>query len=368
MVSGILGEAVLMNFKTEPEDNPTGRGSGPSWLVTTARWPPVRSASGKPILVVDAVKELLALKKRNFGVHYLRDLTSRLQNRFGDAFGKHLISSITAPEITCWLDSLSLESRTRQNIYTALSTLFDFAQSRGYLAEGLPTAMTKVKRPKANRPRKDIYTAEEFRTLIRVGLREQSPALETLLCQGLAGVLSEELRQSDPRKDRVRWGDIHLDGKEPELHIRQEVSKTGEERWVYLSPSLAAWLRLFRKEGEEPVFIGTLLSEAYERLSKASKIEWKRNGLRKAFNTYHAALSGSLDDTAKEAGNSAKMIRRHYRKEQPQVAAEARKWFSTGPKLFEKEVKAYRDAEQRRLNTSKETVEKALPAAPKPTA
>jgi hypothetical protein len=67
-------------------------------------------------------------------------------------------------------------------------------------------------------------------------------------------------------------------------------------------------------------------------------VAWKRNGLRKAYNTFHEALSGSTVQTASEAGNSPGMIRQFYRKSMPRVQSKAREWFSITPTIFEVEL------------------------------
>lgn len=215
--------------------------------------------------------------------------------------------------------------------------LFRFAQERGFVPADQKTAIERVKKPVAEKPRRVVLLPNELREFIAAGLAMKSDALLPLLIQCFAGLRSEELCQMDPKKDRVRWSDIHLDDDEPEIEVRAEVSKVGEERFVYINPTLAAWLRELRPAKDGPVYAGVRLWYAYRKIAKKAGQPWKKNAPRKSFNTYHAALSRSLDQTSDEAGNSEAMVRRYYRKEMRRVAATAREWFGLTPDKFPEE-------------------------------
>jgi len=299
------------------------------------------SHTGKPIKVVDLVEELIAVKDRDTGLHNKKDLVSKLKNGFCKKFGDRFIGSIISSELTVYVDSYPGEKRTRRNQHSALITLFEFAKRHGYLPKGKPTEMDSVDKPKAGKPRKNIFTPEELAALIKSGLAIYSRALAALLIQAMTGIRSEELRQTDPKKDRLRWSDIELDQPEPEIHVRDNVSKTGEERFVPIPPALVEWLRLLRLLGDEPVYTEFNLFGDYRQIAKKAGFRWKKNGLRKSFNTYDAALTGSFHLTSKAAGNSASMIRRYYNKPTSQVAQVAQQWFSIAPKQFGAIVRKY---------------------------
>jgi integrase len=296
---------------------------------------------GKAITVADLVEELIALKTRDAGIHHARDLTSKLKNGFCQKFGSRLMASIIASELSIYIDSYPGSKRTRRNQHSALVTLFEFAKEHGYLPRGLPTAMDLVKKPKADKPRINILTPDELEGLIEGALAIFSPAVAALLVQTQTGVRSEELRQTDPKKDRARWSDVWLDQAVPEIHIRPEVSKTGEERFSPIAPALAQWLRLLRGSGNAPIFVGHNLYGAYRQIVKKSGVAWRRNGPRKSFNTYDAALTGSFRTTAKAAGNSASTIQRYYHRPTSQVGLVAKQWFSIEPKQFQAAVRKY---------------------------
>lgn len=294
----------------------------------------LKQHSGEDATVEMIIEELIRSKERDTGLHHVSDLICRLRNRFGRDFAGRQIRSISGPDIARWLDALPLSSRSRRNYHSAVVGLFKFAKERGYLPDNLLTAPEKVRKPKAGRVLRQIYSPDELEQLITAGLKINSGGLIPLVIQAFAGVRTEELCQSDPNKDRLRWEDIQLDQDDPELHIRSDVSKTGEERFVYLAPCLRAWLRVLQKSSSGPVYPGKFICKDYAAITTAAGIPWKKNALRKSFNTYHTALSGSLADTATEAGNSEQMVRQYYRKTISQAGRIAREWFSLGPELF----------------------------------
>jgi len=307
------------------------------------------SHAGKPITVDDLVDELIAVKDRDTGLQNKKDLTSKLKNGFCKKFGDRLIGSIVSAELTNYVDAYPGVKRTRRNQHSALVTLFTYAKDHGYLAKGIPTEMESVKKPKAGKPQKNIFTPEELVWLIKAGLAIQSRALAALLIQAMTGVRSEELRQTDPKKDRLRWGDIWLDQPVPEIRVRDNVDKNGVERFIPIPPALVKWLRLLRLADDLPVYPVFNLFGDYRTLCKKAGLKWKKNGLRKAFNTYNSALSGSFHITAKAAGNSAAMIGRYYNKPTSQVSLVAREWFFIGPERFGKAVHKYVRQMKRRI-------------------
>jgi integrase len=292
------------------------------------------SHTGKPIKVADLVEELIAVKERDTGIHNKKDLISKLRNGFCKKFGNRLIGSIVSSELAVYVDTYPGEKRTRRNQHSALVTLFEYAKKHGYLPKGMPTEMDSVDKPKAGKPRKHLLTPQELTALIKAGLAISSRALAALLIQAMAGVRSEELRQTDPKKDRLRWSDVRLDQAIPEIHVRDDVSKTGEERFVPISPALVSWLRLLRVAGNAPIYTEFNLFGDYRTIAKKAGVRMNHNVLRKSYNTYDAALTGSYRITSKAAGNSPSMMRRYYDKPTSQAALVAFQWFKIGPKQF----------------------------------
>lgn len=306
----------------------------------------MRSHEGTPILVSVVVEEFIALKKQDTGIHHVCSIRSRLKHHFARQFGDRQIGTIKSEEVNRWVASLPVAGRTKSNYYSSLVSLFEFARDQGYLPRGKPTELSLVKRPRSGIPRIEVFSPNDLKGLLNAALKIKSRALPSLVIQALAGVRHEEIRQTDPKKDCLRWNDIWLDQTEPEIHIRPEVAKTGRERFIPLQPALVAWLSKLHVKGSGPVYQPTALSKDYSRICDKAGIRWKKNGLRKSFNTYDAALSGSLQETAKSAGNSSGMIRRYYKKELSQVGKLALEWFSNSPRKFSGLLRKYLASKQ----------------------
>lgn len=294
----------------------------------------LQSCAAKPIPAETVVNELIAIKERDRGSEYIKDLRIRLAGRFCKAFGKRHLGEITKAELNVWLDSLLLSSRSRRNYHSALVTLFRFAQSRGYLPDDRPTAIERTIKPKADKPSRAIYEPEEMATLLTAAQEMGTPILPALAIAAFAGVRTGEICQVDPKKDRLQWEDISWQESGPEIHVREEVSKTGEERFIPMTPNLQLWLEPFRKR-QGPIFPGLRLDLTYPTLAKRAKIEWKKNALRRSYATYRSTASASINATVKELGNSESMLKRHYRRPIPEATAKAEKWFSITPTTLE---------------------------------
>jgi integrase len=291
----------------------------------------LQSCAAKPIAVQAVVHELLEIKERDTGFHNVKDLRARLENRFCIDFGKRPIGEITKAELNVWLDSLNMAGRSRRNYHSSLVTLFNFAKSRGYLPDDRPTAIERTVKPKAGKLPREIFEPDEMIAMLGAAQEAGTDVLAVLPIAGFAGVRSEELCHADPKKDRLRWEDINWAAEGgPEIHIRAEVAKTGEERFIPMTPNLQLWLKPFRGR-KGPIFTNGRLEAAYASLSQACGVPWKKNALRRSYATYRAVASASINATVTELGNSEAMLKRHYRKAIPEATARAEKWFSITP-------------------------------------
>ena len=109
-----------------------------------------RPQKSPDITVHKVVDELQALKAKegNVGKWYQRDLRLRL-NKFADSFNCP-ISTVTPGVIRDYLLNMNVENRTRHNLRTTLTTLFNFAKAEGYLAadfKGVPAPSKRTTAP-----------------------------------------------------------------------------------------------------------------------------------------------------------------------------------------------------------------------------
>jgi hypothetical protein len=99
---------------------------------------------------------------------------------------------------------------------------------------------------------------------------------------------------------------------------------------VPLSDNLKAWLAPWRGE-TGPILTITDASGALGDTAVKAKIPggWRQNALRHSFISYRVAETGDVARTSLEAGNSPKMIFRHYREIVDEEATKA--WWSIHP-------------------------------------
>ncbi len=184
------------------------------------------SITPKP--VAECVAELLATKEnRGASVRYLADLRQRL-SRFADAFVVD-ISSVTTSDVQHWLDGLKLAPQSAKNFRTVIGTLFQFAETRGYIFKG-GNPVSDVERISANGGTVEIFTPDEIQKLLEAA----SPAFRPFVAIGaFAGLRTAEIQ-------RLAWRD--LDTASGFITVSADKAKTQARRLVPIQPNLAAWL------------------------------------------------------------------------------------------------------------------------------
>ena len=291
-----------------------------------------------PMTVEEAKVEFLKAKTADkVSKIYIEDLTWRL-NAFAEKFNVQ-ISSITATDLNAFLRGLSCGSRSRNNYRLAIATLIKFCEQVGYLHAGsIDTAA--VKKAKETDEEIEIFSAQEMsklllaaKTPLKMGVNhrytEGNGMLPLLLLGGFAGLRTAEV-------ERQRWEDINLE--RGFIRVTGAKGNTAMKRLVPISDSLKAWLMTCRKD-KGPVLDIKWIHEAVKRLSTRAGVPWKHNALRHSFISYRCAETQDIAKTSFEAGNSPKMIHRHYRElVTPEQAAE---WFAITPaNVFEQSVAA----------------------------
>ena len=131
-----------------------------------------------------------------------------------------------------------------------------------------------------------------------------------------------------PRSCRLDWEDIKWD--RGHIEIAGNKAKTAARRLVPLTDNLKAWLAPWRDETGTIIIISDY-SGALSDTGVKAKIPggWRQNALRHSFISYRVAETGDVARTSLEAGNSPKMVFRHYREVVDGEVAKA--WFSIMP-------------------------------------
>ena len=270
--------------------------------------------------VAEVVAELIATREaRGASVRYIGDLRARL-GRFAETFAVD-ISSVTTADVQRWLDGLDVSPQTAKNFRTVLSTLFSFAESRGYIFKGGNPVESTEKISANGEGEIEIFTPEEIGKLLHAASKHAADFLPVLALGAFAGMRTMEIQ-------RLEWSNIDLAG--GFIHIGADNSKTRSRRLVPILPNLARWLAPYaRRKGQ--VFNGTPddLREARAETVKASGVPWKANALRHSFISYRLADIQNAAQVALEAGNSPAVVFKHYRELVKPSAVKA--WFAVAP-------------------------------------
>ncbi len=240
----------------------------------------------------------------------LKRFTDRLACNIGD---------ITTADINNYLAGLKgLGPVSRNGHRRNIVTMFGFAKRQGYLHPDRKTAAEQTETFKEPETEIAIFTPDEITSLL---LNSHARILPVIAIGAFAGIRSAEIMRLD-------WEDIKWDRGHIEIAGRK--AKTAARRLVPLPENLKAWLAPWRESTGKIVTL-TAVAGAMSDLAAKAKIPggWRQNALRHSFISYRVALTGDVARTALEAGNSPKMIFRHYREVVTEEDAKA--WFSITP-------------------------------------
>lgn len=269
------------------------------------------------------VTELLS--KKAIGDKWRRNL-SHMLDRFAGRFSGPL-GSLQARDIEDWLDSLPGGLRTRRNHRNVVEDLVSFARVRGYLRKDWEE-LAHVSNPEPRIPEVNIYSPEDLVRLLNVAetYKAGRKLVPFVAITAFAGVRHGEMNEE--KAQHLDWADIDWEGKS--IYVQKATAKTGRDRTVDMPDNLVAWLETYRRpRGKICALANT--SNAFCRLRKRAGIGKKRNGLRKSFISYKLALTRNIDGVADQAGNSAAIIRKNYKRTDTRLRASAERWFSIMP-------------------------------------
>lgn len=316
------------------------------------------------------IRELLEAKRGDrCSERYLKTLEYSLR-KFEKRFGGN-IGEVTGQEMDDWLRGSGLAPRTRNNIRTALHTLFEFARAKRYV----PKDHEELQAVAIANDRDgdiEVFTPAEMVEILGCASERMVPFL---VLGGFAGIRHAEVQRLD-------WRDIDLE--DGVIELRAAKAKTASRRTVPVLPNLREWLQEHREESGLVVAHRNVAFELHMIVKRANQARraawakangvsaeelervsaevasatkaprrngsqkgevapgaetaeaegwqpfvWKHNGLRHSFISYRVADIQNIPQVAMEAGNSTQMIHKHYRElVRPKAAKE---WFGITP-------------------------------------
>lgn len=279
--------------------------TGGAGIAEMARfWSQHHHAATSKHTAAEVLEAMLAVKKtEGLDSEYLRNVREPLK-RFAAALPGP-IAEITAKLIREYLGKLKVQPRTRNGIRASIVMLFRFARAAGDLADGRTTEAEKVGKVKEPRKPPKVYTPAQLQKWLEVVRAEWLP---WMVLGAFAGVRTKEIARMD-------WSDIQWITRE--VHIRPEVAKTGEGRFIPMQDNLVAWLATHRK-GTGPIIpiksgrVNHVTAKMTEAMEKLGGPAWDRNALRHSYGSHRLGIIQDLGKLTWEMGNSIAVNRRNY--------------------------------------------------------
>jgi integrase len=301
--------ALLIQRQLEPYGK-TLRDAGAHYLAFLQQ--SVRS------ITVSALRdEYLAMKKtKGLSEPHLSDLHYRFKV-FTNDFGDKPVRTVTAKDIEEWLNRLNLGPQSVNNYRSRIRALFGYAFKHGYADRNVVEIIDPIKFV-TDEP--EIWTPGE---LIRI-LDAATPETLPLISLGaFAGIRPKELT-------RLNWQDVNFT--QGEVTVGKAQSKTASRRVIKMEPCLCAWLVPFAgSTGPLTYKNHWRMLRTIQKVTKAAGIpDWRSDGFRHSFASYHYARYNDAARTAADLGHSTtKMLFAKYRSlVQP---SEAAKYWSIFP-------------------------------------
>jgi integrase len=280
-----------------------------------------KAASSCSRCLSEICAEFLQIKRTKSSRH-VQSLERDLRLFVGFIGPTRPIAALTAPDIQRFLNSRNVGRRRQFNLRAGIVSMFRWARRMSYLPDRL-TEAEKVESIERTPGKPNILAPDQIRILLDNVRQEYLP---WLAIAAFAGIRSEEIAP-DPKskKSPLAWEDF--DWKHRRIIVREETSKTKEEREVPLAQNLAEWLAPWRgARGRVCTHQPTKAETA--RLGKFIG-GWKHNALRDSFCGYRARITQNIPQVSYEMGNSVAMVKRSYHRNQPMRAA--RQWFNIRP-------------------------------------
>lgn len=284
-------------------------------------------SEAKSILVKDAV-ELFLKAKRAEGIDVKTSYEKILPRLRDGDLGNLPIEVIGRDQLASWtLSAFAVEGKAEAHPETfntarrRFVTLWKWARDEGYLPKLSRTAPEEIKSRKdvaRNQEPIGIMSVPDWKASLALIRRDAPGLLATLVIAGFCGLRRSELMAQ-------RWADIDL--KRGHLRVTKAKPRTPARRLVHLCPAARDWLALCDQSGE---LIGPGWASDHVRARlRDAKISCPDNGFRHSFISFRCAATGSVDQTSQEAGNSPKVVFRHYR--ELVTPQQGKAWFGIKP-------------------------------------
>lgn len=295
-------------------------------ILPAARAYAAKGGAPKAATVPEVVKAFLK-HKRGRGVdtsasyeHFLPKLATAFSGP---------MQSISASMLENWINRTfvpeggkTVHPATFNTARKRIVTLWRWARNERYLPQDALTEAERIHSTKEPAKRREIMTVEDFARCLLM-LRDEHPEhLAAAVLAGFCGLRRDEVHAQ-------RWADVNL--KAAKLAVTAAKEGTPVERLVEIPPAAVEWLLLCDRT--EKLVAPPWAQDRIRAFCRAARpvIHCAKNALRHSYVSYRVASSGSVAETALEAGNTAGVIFKHYRR--PVTKEDGQAWFALTPEV-----------------------------------
>lgn len=299
---------------------------GGSILPAVEAWAATHTSKVKSVTLVTAIDDFISKKGRNKRQGE-RTYRSKLKPLLEFFKGDTALDAITVEQLDRYLEQPRFADTTTRNDYRKRAvTLWRWAQKAKHLPSGVPLAIEETDRLEEDPTEIGIIGAATYRRLLEFIRAHHPEHLAALIIAGFCGVRSDEIHGKRANRNlRQTWEDVHLDRKS--LYVTVAKRNTPSYREVPVCDAAREWLLLCPNRKGAVCEAGAM--EKVRLIARGAKFDLPENCLRHSFISYRVAVTQNKAQVALEAGNSIKVVDRHYRK--PVSAVEAAAWFDIRP-------------------------------------
>ncbi len=281
---------------------------------------------------ISVVVDRFVEAKRKAGVDVSASYNKILPS-FVQALGERDLHTLSARELTAWLDQRYTHPVSRNTARRRVVTLWRWARKQGYLPRD---AMTEAEQTDAAREGEHtigVITAKTYGELLEHFRATHPEYLAPLVLAGFCGLRRAEVHHQT-------WEDVNLE--RGFVRVTKAKRNTPAHRLVPLAAAAKVWIKHCKREG---ALCDNLAIDRIRDIGRAAGFELPENCFRHSFISHRVAQTGNVAETALEAGNSPQIIFRHYRELFTKAEGEA--WFSLIPTSKAKGPKTVRPSAPR---------------------
>ena len=257
-----------------------------------------QTAAGESESLGRVIDEMIVTKRKAGRNSRYLDGIENILNEFAKGQESRSINRIGLADVERYLDGKQLVSRSCYR--GRLSTLFNFAVRRGYMASNPCSRLEAVT---VTRPPPAILTIDEAKKCL-TWLQDHPRMFGWFVLSTFAGLRPEEA-------EKTTWKDINF--AEGWIKVEAQTSKIRQRRVVYPPPAVFKWLKLVKKSKAKLPCNRNTRSNNLERLRAVlGWPKWKHDVTRHSCASYWLSSTGNASAVATALGHTEGMLRKHY--------------------------------------------------------